>query len=64
VSVRSALTKGSDRVSLFSFILGVQLGIGALQGLRRPSEIQGCEPEQELKDCCCKCAQSRKDSST
>jgi hypothetical protein len=38
----------------------VQLGIGAVQGVRRPSEIQACEPEQELKDCCRRCAQSRR----
>jgi hypothetical protein len=38
----------------------VQLGTGAVQGVRRPSEVQGCEPEQELKDCCCRCAQSRR----
>jgi hypothetical protein len=38
----------------------VQLSTGAVQGVRRPGEVQGCEPEQELKDCCCRCAQSRR----
>jgi hypothetical protein len=37
----------------------VQLGIGAVQGVHRPREVQGCKPEQGLKDSCCKWVQSR-----
>jgi hypothetical protein len=33
-----------------------------VQGVRRPSEVQGCETNQELKDCCCKSAQGRRNS--
>jgi hypothetical protein len=62
VSARSALTEGSDSLAFVLIHPKVQLGTGAVQGVRRPSEVQGCEPEQELKDCCCRCAQSRKDS--
>jgi hypothetical protein len=27
----------------------VQLGIGVVQGVRRPSEVQCCEPEREIE---------------
>jgi hypothetical protein len=60
VSARSALTRGSDSLAFVLIHPKVQLGTGAVQGVRRPSEVQGCEPEQELKDCCCRCAQSRR----
>jgi hypothetical protein len=33
-----------------------------MQGVRRPSEVQGCEPEQELKDYCCRSAQGWRNS--
>jgi hypothetical protein len=58
-SARSALIKGSCSLSFVLIHPQVQLGTGAMQGVHRPSEVQGCEPEQELKDCCCRCAQSR-----
>jgi hypothetical protein len=49
VSARSALTEGSDRDSFCSHSPKVQLGTGAVQGVRRPSEVQGCEPEREIE---------------
>jgi hypothetical protein len=62
VSARSALTKGSDGDNFCSHSpQKVQLGIGVVQGVHRPSEVQGCEPERQLKDYCCRSAQSRRD---
>jgi hypothetical protein len=41
VSARSALTKGSDRVAFVLIHSEVQTGTGAVQGVRRPSEVSG-----------------------
>jgi hypothetical protein len=39
----------------------VQLGTGAVQGVRRPSKsLRVANLSEELKDCCCRCAQSRR----
>jgi hypothetical protein len=59
VSARSVLTGGSGSLAFVLIHPKVQLGTGAMQGVRRPSEVQGCEPEQELKDYCCRCAGSK-----
>jgi hypothetical protein len=69
VSARSASTRiqvcvSEAQIACVLISTGVQLGTGAVQGVRRPSEVQGCELEQLLKDCYCRCAQSQKDSST
>jgi hypothetical protein len=39
VSARSALTKGSDRVAFVLVHSEVQIGTGAVQGVRRLSEV-------------------------
>jgi hypothetical protein len=59
VSARSALTGGLGSLAFFLIHPMVQLDIGAMQGVHRLSEVQGCEPEQGLKDCCCRCEQIR-----
>jgi len=41
VSARSALTKGSDRVAFVLISAKVQIGTGAVQGVRRPSKVLG-----------------------
>jgi hypothetical protein len=43
VSARSALTEGSDRVAFVLICSKVQLCTGAVQGVRRPSEISGLQ---------------------
>jgi hypothetical protein len=60
VSARSALTRGSGSLAFVLIHPKVQLGTGAVQGVRRLSEVQGCEPEQGLKDYYCRCVQSRR----
>jgi hypothetical protein len=62
VSARSALTEGSDRDSFCSHSSQkVQLGTGAVQGVRRPGKsLRVANLSEVLKDCCCRCAQSRR----
>jgi hypothetical protein len=58
-SARSALTKGSGSLAFVLIHPQLQLGTGAMEGVHRPSEFEGCEPKKELKDCFYRCAQSR-----
>jgi hypothetical protein len=58
-STRSALTKGLGSLSFVLIHPQVQLGTGAMQGVHRPSEFEGFEPKQELKDRFYRCAQSQ-----
>jgi hypothetical protein len=65
VSARSALTEGSDRDNFCS-----HLRRSAVEHRSRARSVQAKKSlrvanlSEELKDCCCRCAQSRKDSST
>ena len=40
----------------------MSLGIGAVQGVHRLRKVSIVNLSEALKDCCCRCAQSRKNS--
>jgi hypothetical protein len=62
VSIRSALTEGSDRDNFCSHSSQrCRLGTGAMQGVRRPGKsLRVVSLSGYLKEYCCKCVQSQR----
>jgi hypothetical protein len=62
VSARSALTEGSDRVAFVLIHPKCSWAQEPCKECAGRVKFRVANLSEELKDCCCRCAQSRKDS--
>jgi hypothetical protein len=58
-SARSALTEGSDSLTLVLIHPEVKLGYRSRARSAQAKEVSVVNLSEVLKDCCCRCAQSR-----